>query len=364
MSDRACVRGCTQQGVHYATCVDFGRTDGDCRGCAPVDARNGVLLCDRCYGRLRRALELAPDVIAHLRSIADPLKATVYDRVLVNGSAPEGIPAPVAADLIDACSDIMHVIGGGKLAPGASSDAAYQQALDAVEFILLGFDQIANDADAVLEWWRLVMSSSLEAEGQGDFWTITRALLRWPLEERRRWAKQPCPECGMRAVKITPPRHRHARTWFACSSCGWRRNEKDDDGLWAAAFGLYAEAGQDEGSTMGKGTLETRDLDMGEAIKAGVQYVLDNSAAVERAGTFGVPSAAVIGALPAVAEQFAQLADSLGDHVRKNYANGDLIAGGARLVATAIRDAVAGGNGAAALDALAAELAEDAEAVA
>lgn len=350
MSDRPCIRGCTLPGVHFATCPDYANPAGECRGCAPVEARDGVLLCTRCYDRLRRRLEVAPDLVAHLRSTADPLKAAVYDRVRVQGTTSTEAPAPVAADLLDAADDIMHVIGGGKLAPGAASDAAYRQALDAVRFVLTGFDQIANDGKAILEWWRLVMSAELPE--WPEFWTITRALSRWPLEDRRRWAKQPCPECGLRSVRVTPPRHRFARTWFACSSCGWRRTEVDDDGLWAAAFGQYAEADR-EGSNMGiKAT--TRDIDLGEAIKAGVQYVLDNKTAVERAGSFGVPAAAVIGALPAIAEQFAQLAENLAGFVRGNYENGDLMAGGARLVATAIRDAVEG-DGAAALKALAEE---------
>lgn len=334
MSDRVCARGCTVEGVHFATCPDYGRT-GTCRGCAPVAARDGVLLCDRCYGRLRRRIEAAPDLIGHLRSIADPLKATVYDRVMVQGSGSAESPAPVAADLLDASADIMHVLSGGRLEPGVSAERAYSQALDAVRFILAGFDQLANDADAILDWWQLVMS--VELVEHPEFWTITAALSRWPLEDRRRWAKQPCPECGLRGVAITPPRHKYARTWFACQSCGWRKTDKDDDGLWAAAFGLYAETGHDEGSNMGTKALGIRDIDLSEAVSTGVQYVLDHAEQVEKVGTFGVPAAAITGAVPALAEQFALVAEQLADEVRGKYSNGDLIAGGARLVAAAIR---------------------------
>jgi predicted RNA-binding Zn-ribbon protein involved in translation (DUF1610 family) len=364
MSDRVCIRGCTIRGLHYATCPDFGRSDGDCEGCAPVEARDGVLLCDRCYGRLRSKLETVPDLVGHLRSIADPLKAMQYDRVMVQGSGSDAAPAPVSADLIDAADDILHAIGAGSLEPGASSESAYRRAYFTIAYLLESFDTIANDRDAALEWWRLVMSAELPENP--EYWTITRVLSRWPLEDRRTWAKQPCPECGLRSVKITPPRHRYARTWFACQSCGWKKTEKDDDGLWAAAFGQHVREGRRyEGSTNMDKTktpqpkpslIEVHDIDLGDAIKAGISYVLENTEAVEKVGTFGVPTAAIIGATPVLAEQFCDIAESIAKTARANYANGDLLAGGARLVAAAIRAAVRG-DGGAVLDALAAELA-------
>lgn len=336
MSERVCVRGCTVRGEHYAACSSFGQTGGECQGCVPTEARDGVLLCDRCYGKLLRRIEVAPDLVAHLRSIADPLKAAVYDRVMVQGSGSDSAPAPVAADLIDASADIMHAIQAQPLEPGESSDGAYRKALTAVHYLTDHFDTLANDGNAILETWRVVMSAELPEAP--EFWTITRALSRWPLEDRPVWAKQPCPECGMRTVKITPPRHRFARTWFACSSCGWRKTDKDDDGLWAAAFGLYAEAGRDEGNdNMGK--LGIRDIDITVAVREGVQHVIERAEQVEQIGTFGVPAAAVEGAVPALAEQFALVADQVAAEVRGQYANGDLIAGGARLVAAAIRAA-------------------------
>lgn len=339
---RACIRGCTIAGAHFASCADYGGDGGTCRGCAPVEARHGVMVCDRCYGRLRRRLEDTPDLVAHLRSIVDPLKAQVYDRAIVSGSGPSDAAAPVASDLLDATVDIMHVIGG-YLGSGASSLKGYSQALGAIGRVLDGYDDIANDRDVFLEWWRLVMSASLE--DHPDFWTITRALSRWPLEDRRKWASQPCPECGLRAVKITPPQNRYSRTWFACEKCGWRKTEIDDDGLWAAAFGQYAE--QDrlyEGSIMGvTQNVGSKDIDLTEAIMAGIRHVIENAEAVSKLGDYGVPTAAVVGAAPKLAEQFAQLADDLAKHLRDNYQNGDLIAGGARLVADAIRSAVEGG---------------------
>lgn len=302
-----------------------------------------MLLCDRCYGRLRRRLEQAPDVVAHLRSIADPLKAAVYDRVIVQGSAPAGSPAPVASDVLDAVADIMHTIHADDLTAGTASDAAYVRALGAVGYLLDNYDELANNAEGVLEWWRLVMS--MELPERPEFWTITRALARWPLEERRRWAQQPCPECGLRSVKITPPRHKHARTWFECQKCGWKKTELDDDGLWAAAFGQYAEdrsAEDERGNIMAETETKTHDIDMADAIKAGIRYTLEHAEQVEKAGPAGVPTAAIIGAVPWIAAQFAQIAEAVAQEVRHNYKNGDLLAGGARLVAKAILEAGGG----------------------
>lgn len=361
---RACIRGCMKPGEHFAACPSYGAESGECAGCVPVEARHGTLVCDRCYGRLRRRLEAAPDLVAHLRSIADPLKAQVYDRVMVSGSGPAGSPAPVAADLIDASADIMHVLGAGRLAPGASSFAAYRQALGAVGTILAAYDELANDADAFTVWWRLVMSAELE--DHPGFWTITRALSRWPMEDRRKWAAQPCPECGLRAVKITPPRHRRARTWLTCSSCTWAKNDADDDGLWVAMFGLHA-SDYEEGDTMTqeqtkvqqRAVLEGRDIDLADAIRAGVAFVVENAEAASRIGKFGVPSAAVIGATPQIAEQFAQVAEDIAKQVRRTFANGDLLAGGAKLVAEAIRASVTDDPDA--LAAVVAELAQHTE---
>lgn len=335
--ERECIRGCTQRGVHYATCPSYGTDSGDCGGCAPFRARPGAMVCDRCYGRLRSRIELIPDLVAMLRSLADPRKATVYDRQIVSGSAPEGIPAPVAADILDAQVDLLHAIGAGWIRPGAESDEAYEHALRAARPVLLGYDDVANDRDMFMSWWELVMPA--EHETHPEYWTVTRVMLKWPLEDRRRWAAQPCPECGMRTVRINPPRHRHALTWFACSHCGWRKNEHDDDGLWAAAFGLYTD-NHDEKENPSMKTNPTPAmhpvLDLGPAVKAGTEYaerliVVHENAAAEFA-------AFMVGATPAIAEAFASLAEDVAATAR-GYEQGALLANGARLVAAAIREA-------------------------
>lgn len=336
---QGCVRGCTVRGVHYATCSSYAG-QGDCMGCALADARDGVLLCNRCYGRLWRRLELVPDLVAHLRSMADPMKAAVYDRVMVSGSSGETAPAPVSSDLLDAAGDIMHTLGASALRAGADSEWAYFATLGTVGAVLARFDDIAADKTSALEWWDLVMA--VELPEFPEFWTVTKALSRWPLEDRRRWAAHPCPECGKKTVKISPPRHQGSFVWFDCKGCEWQRTDADDDGLWAAMFGVYAAGGSGEETmkTETKSGFKPEPIDMAVPVKAGVQYVLEHAREVERAGSAGVPAAVLVGAMPAIAEQFAQLAEQLAAHVKASYENGELIAGGARMVATAIREAV------------------------
>ena len=99
-SDRTCARpGCMTRGKHFASCPDYGKTDGDCRGCVPSEARDGAIICERCYRAVRGAITDAPDLVGHLRSIADPTKSSWnFDR-LSGGSRAE-LPAPVQAAII------------------------------------------------------------------------------------------------------------------------------------------------------------------------------------------------------------------------------------------------------------------------
>ncbi|TFD41731.1 hypothetical protein E3T37_03505 [Cryobacterium sp. TMT2-10] len=243
MAERVCVRGCAVRGVHFAACPNFGDADEDgCRGCVPTVAREGALICDRCYKRLLTMLEAAPDVIALIRSQADPLKAAVYDQEMVSGSASDAAPAPVKADLIDASDDMirilrrwagMRIIG---LEPGEESDAAHGHALEAVEVIVGMLDILVNDKEMILGLCADVID--MPPTEHKDAWTIIRAVRRWPTEDQSFWAAQPCPEvgCGLRAVKVIPPRRKGGPTRYLCAKCGWEKHDDDDDGLWAVAF--------------------------------------------------------------------------------------------------------------------------------
>lgn len=108
MSERICLRGCTTRGTHYATCEDYGKPpeESSCRGCAPRECRDGSLICDRCFGRLRALVRDSGDLMGRLWSLADPMKATPTDKAPGGRSASVEPPAPVDADLLDAINAI------------------------------------------------------------------------------------------------------------------------------------------------------------------------------------------------------------------------------------------------------------------
>lgn len=110
---------------------------------------------------------------------------------------------------------------------------------------------------------------------------------------------------------------------------------------------------------MAETKIEAASIDLSGAITDGIGYVLDHQEAVERIGPFGVPTAAIVGAMPSVAEQFALIADQIAEAVRRDYKNGDLLAGGARLVASAIRASVTAADTLGALASLAQPAAGD-----
>ena len=64
------------------------------------------------------------------------------------------------------------------------------QAIGGVGYVLDHFEDLVNDAESIAEWWAVVMAH--EVPGAPEFWTISRALNRWPLEERKHWRTGRC----------------------------------------------------------------------------------------------------------------------------------------------------------------------------
>lgn len=207
MSDRVCLRGCTQRGVHYAECAWNGINDADipdllllpltpplCRGCAPEKAKHGVMVCPRCAARFRRLLDDAPDLVGRLRSLADPAKAVEIASTR-SGSRSVEAPAPVPADLIDAAEAVMRtlrtwavyvdprsgVLGG--MPAGAGSLGAYMYARDCVDVILPELDRILNNRDDVLLLSEHVLTPHpADDAGEREAWSIVDAVSRYRLE--------------------------------------------------------------------------------------------------------------------------------------------------------------------------------------
>lgn len=252
MNDRPCIRGCTIRGEHFAACPDFGKEDGECRGCRPKAARDRALICEGCYRRLRRFLDDAPDLIGHIRSIADPTKATRYDAAKIASTRPD-IPAPVAPDLIDASEDIMRMLRewertllptplsrNGGMRAGLGGDIAYDEASWCTDVILASLDILANRVE-VKALGDAVLTIHV---GEPPWWSVADALSRWPLKDPARWADKPCPNCDTLTVRVAPSSRIGGATKYFCTSgvkvdgelCEWEANDQDDDGLWALTF--------------------------------------------------------------------------------------------------------------------------------
>lgn len=206
MSERECVLGCTVPDLHYATCDWYGVADAQaelarragvdvCAGCAPTPARDGVMVCDRCYRRMRGHIDNAADLVGRLRSLADPRKAMVYDAMRSSSGKGAEAPAATPADLIDASEDVMRslrswavfvdprsgVVGG--MPAGAGSLAAYDYARSCANVILGDLDRIANNAEDVKQLAEAVLTRHpVDEDGIRPFWSIVDAVSRYRLE--------------------------------------------------------------------------------------------------------------------------------------------------------------------------------------
>lgn len=165
MTDRYCIRGCVRRGEHYAAC-QFSGPDYEgsfpCDGCAPRECRDGSLICDRCFGRMRALLADGPDLIGRVRSLADPMKATPTDKAPGGRSSAIEPPAPVDADLIDA------LIVLEKLEP----------------WWHVALSDYSNDRDVITWLGEIVLDRHPEVKGERDAWSVADAMDKWGVERR------------------------------------------------------------------------------------------------------------------------------------------------------------------------------------
>lgn len=242
MSGVPCTVGCMRRGEHFAAC-DFYE-GGTCRGCVPRDAAEGSLICGRCFGRTRALLEAVPDLLGHLRSLIDPLKATRYDKE-PGQVARLHAPPPVPVEVLDAADYLVTLLWatrevvegrtpvGRVLVPaGADAPGLVGWAVETLEPILDGLHGLSQRPEVV----QLVRAVKGRPPSR-DEWTVRTIAERYTLTEPPWWAAQPCPLCGLRAIKVTPPATPGDDTTYKCHApaCGWVAPE-DVDGFWAEAF--------------------------------------------------------------------------------------------------------------------------------
>jgi hypothetical protein len=133
--------------------------EAKCRGCAPRECRDGSMICDRCFGRMRGLLSDARDLLGRLRAIADPSKATPLDQVRVASSSVEPA-APVSADLLDAIGAVEQ----------------------AVEWAYVDLAEHTNDLDTVIYLSALILNRHPETDGLRHAWSLQDAVDRWGVE--------------------------------------------------------------------------------------------------------------------------------------------------------------------------------------
>lgn len=196
-SERPCIRGCTEL-VHFAACSAFGQgTDNVCdANCEPrpVSARRGAVLCDDCYGRVRRVLLDAGDVVGRMRSSVDQAKAVVYQPAKVFPAA--GAPAAaeqVDADVIDAIRDILGTLRAWAVAVdgtveysthrGMSDDDEIAAASGYARVILAQLDVVANDTRRAPELHDHLLSRTGDRTA-GEWWSLADARARWGTQRR------------------------------------------------------------------------------------------------------------------------------------------------------------------------------------
>ncbi len=159
------------------------------------------------------------------------------------------MPAPVAADLIDASDDIVRTMRGWALyvqfggdhpwraeglEAGIDGADAWDDVNGCAEVILDELDSLANDSHQIEALWAGVAQVH---GGEPSPWRIADAAARYALDDQPQWANVPCPDCDLKVVRVQPGRNRRP-TRYRCttSDCGWEANSLDDGGLWASFF--------------------------------------------------------------------------------------------------------------------------------
>lgn len=200
LADGHCVRGCRLRGVHYASCEDFGAADASssaCPGCVPSPAHDESVVCGRCFGRMRAALRDAPDLLARLRQMTDPSRATVIEDVRVTSSRSER-HAPTSSDVLDASDEILRNLrtwslhldrrssASGPLA-GLPADRAYSVVSRWVGVIQARLTEVTADVDQVFRLAEALIVRHPEIDEHREAWSIADAIDRWGVERRHRF---------------------------------------------------------------------------------------------------------------------------------------------------------------------------------
>ncbi|RLP76316.1 hypothetical protein D9V32_05455 [Mycetocola tolaasinivorans] len=207
MNGRLCARGCDREAVF------------------------GLLICERCSGRIRRALDEAAEVVEHLRSLNSPVQAVRYGREVVSGSGPGFGQAPMDLGPIDAADTIVSCLvhwaqhfgdteSYGRyrdgLESGTTLDEAWDVAKTAADYLADQFSVIAATVEV------LDFMDALFTPPEGT-WTIGKAISAYPTSEMPYRHANPCPACKRRTIQVAPPGNFGQDAKYQClwETCGW-----------------------------------------------------------------------------------------------------------------------------------------------
>lgn len=189
-------------------------------------------------------LKVAPDLLAHVRAQMNPLRATAYDKEPGGGGRTHA-PPPVPVELLDAADFVVTLLWSAQeVVAGRTPQGRMQVPVNAGVEVLFDFAraavaEITAGLSALSEREEIVplVDAVIGAPPSKDEWSLRKVSERWSLREDPWWAAQPCPvpSCGVRAVKVSPPRFMGDAETYECASCGWEPDH-DDDGFWAEAF--------------------------------------------------------------------------------------------------------------------------------
>lgn len=230
---RACESGCRIRDEHLTDCP------GECRGCLPRPAVEGVL-CGWCWQKLQASVVEVPAMVVHLREIAR-LDRIASARPLSSDPVHSGDPAH--GSVLPAAW-----LGADELESDLTSWALL--VLDAHPAGLRGPNQAPWYGD-VARWITPHLAWCSRQEWAPDMRrelgrTLATLRARWPMpedvERTRHIPNVPCPRCEQVSLEYSPPSWERMPFKVSCQNEDCARVFSEDE--WMRFVGLLTRTGE------------------------------------------------------------------------------------------------------------------------
>lgn len=217
----SCLTGCTIRGRHFAAICP-----GDpCGGCSPRPVTPPATVCDACRGRLAGAINRAPALIHHLRSMVEPGATPAGGGA--RGKSPAA-PAPLNVAAMSAADDVTALlVHWADWITSRRDIAAVKGVLrgDNGQCVgLLGLREpdlrVCALLLAHLDW---ATCTDEAGEMVSEITRLVRTTeSRWPVEDAGEWSTIRCPDCGQKSIRVDPPAGERMSRQIACQDdqCG------------------------------------------------------------------------------------------------------------------------------------------------